>query len=313
MTCRICDSNKIADRFRAKEMLQGSRIEFEYFICADCSTVQIQSTDLDMREYYNGTYYSLNGSAGRKSNLLSSIRNDFIFTGKHQVVGKLLQKMFPIYKEHEIVASYLKDDMHLLDIGCGNGDFLRMLRASGQKKLTGIEPFLEDTIEIDSDLNLIKGEISSLNSTYDFIRLHHVFEHVPNPKKTLEEIFSILSNEGKVFLTIPIADFIFEKYREHAYLLQAPHHFHLFTFNGISDLVRSFNFKIEKSLRNAKGISNWMYISELWKNNISINESIDKEMEIFLNRKLKYFKETERHLCKMGLGDNLTLVLSKII
>lgn len=240
-------------------MLQGSRLEFEYFICADYSTVQILSTNLDMSQYYNGTYYSLNGSIKSKINFLSSVRNDFIFSGKNQIAGRILEKIFPIYKEHKGVGFYLQPDLHLLDIGCGNGEFLKMLRASGFKKLTGIEPFLEKSIEIDSDLRLIKGEITSLNTKYDFIRLHHVFEHVPNTRQNLHQIFSLMNDNAVLILIVPIVDYVFRKFKQHAYVIQAPHHFHLFSLQGICNLLESCGFLIDNIVRNAKGISNWHY------------------------------------------------------
>ncbi|MCE2972001.1 MAG: class I SAM-dependent methyltransferase [Sediminibacterium sp.] len=312
MTCRICNSNHIADKFYAREMLQGSRLEFEYFICADCSTVQIMSTNLDMSKYYNGAYYSLNDSIKSKKNFLSGLRNDFIFAGKNQITGRFLEKIFPIYSEHKVVASFLQPDRHLLDIGCGNGDFLRTLRASGVKKLTGIEPFLAESIEIDSDFKLIKGDISSLDEKFDLIRLHHVFEHVPNPRQTLHQISGLMNDNAIVILTIPIADFVFRKYKQHAYVLQSPHHFHLFSIKGISELLTSCGFFIDSLIRNAKGISNWLYISELWCNDVSIDELATSSKEFDIHRKMKQFKLMEKELIKEGLGDNLTLVLKKV-
>lgn len=312
MTCRICNSNHIADKFYAREMLQGSRLEFEYFICADCSTVQILSTSLDMSKYYNGTYYSLNGSIKSKKNFLSGLRNDFIFAGKNQIAGSIFEKMFPIYKEHKVVASYLHPERHLLDIGCGNGDFLRTLRVSGVKKLTGIEPFLAESIEIDSDFKLIKGDISSLDEKFDLIRLHHVFEHVPNPRQTLYQVSGLMNDNAIVILTIPIADFVFRKYKQHAYVLQAPHHFHLFSIEGICELLTSCGFFIDNLIRNAKGISNWLFMSELWSNDVSLDEWSTTSKKINIHRKMKQFKLIEKDLINQGLGDNLTLVLKKV-
>jgi predicted SAM-dependent methyltransferase len=139
----------------------------------------------------------------------------------------------------------------------------------GFKDLTGIEPYLTKTIEYNSNFKIQRTEIDSLDDSFDLIRLHHVFEHVSDPIKTLQSVYKNLSSSGTVVLTIPIADYVYNTYKENSYILQAPHHFHLFTLNGITRLTQSSGFKIQRVVRNARGISNWIYISELWNNNIT--------------------------------------------
>jgi 2-polyprenyl-3-methyl-5-hydroxy-6-metoxy-1,4-benzoquinol methylase len=294
-------------------MLQGSREPFVYFVCDNCSTVQISSTDLDMTKYYNSSYYSLSNDNSKQSNFFVRIRNRHVFQRENGLFGNLLQYLFPIYKEHAIIGSLVKLDTRVLDIGCGNGDFLKLLHFGGLQFLTGIEPYLKESVNLGTHFHLIKGNLDSLDSKYDLIRLHHVFEHVPNPTNTLSEISRLMNLNCKVVLTIPISDYIFKEYRESAFLLQAPHHFHLFSLAGISELIRSSGFTIEKINRNAIGISNWMYTSELWKNDLTIAEASLLPKQIIPYKTLRKFKKTENELIKNGLGDNVTFVFSKKI
>lgn len=311
MICRICGSNSISETFIAKEMLQGSREPFEYFVCDNCSTVQISSTDLDMTKYYNSSYYSLSNDNSKQSNLFVRIRNRHVFQRKNGLFGNLLQYLFPIYKEHAIIGSLVKSDTRILDIGCGNGDFLKLMHSVGYQYLTGIEPYLTDSIKLDTHFHLIKGNLHSINSNFDLIRLHHVFEHVSDPVTTLNQIYQLLDDEGIVVLTIPIADYVFSNYKHNAYLIQAPHHFQLFTISGIVKLVEKNNFKINSVFRNAKGISNWIYISELWKRNISQQEANQSAKSILSKKEMLQFKQQEAELTKLSKGDNVTLILSK--
>ena len=311
LICRICSSHKVADSFVAREMLEGSREEFEYFVCGNCFTVQIGSTDLDMTKYYNSNYYSLSTTSSNSGNLLVRIRNQHVFQTKNRFFGMLLQQLYPIYKEHEIIGSLINSESRILDIGCGNGEFLKLIHSLGFKYLTGIEPYLANCMQLDSHFQISNANLGSLDATFDIIRLHHVFEHVADPIGILKQVYNLLEDNGLVVLTIPIADYVFSIYRENAYLIQAPHHFHLFTLSGIIGLAEKQGFFIKSILRNPLGISNWLYISELWKRNITQQEANQSAKSIFSKEEMLQFKKQEAELTKLSKGDNVTLILSK--
>lgn len=310
MNCRICNSAIIKEKITAREMLNGTRLPFIYFTCAECLTVQIESTDLDMTKYYNEKYYSLSDKI-QKKNRLTYLRNAAAILGKVNLIGNILELIFPIYKEYKLCANLININSRILDIGCGNGEFLKILDSLGFKDLTGIEPYLTKTIEYNSNFKIQRTEIDSLDDSFDLIRLHHVFEHVSDPIKTLQSVYKNLSSSGTVVLTIPIADYVYNTYKENSYILQAPHHFHLFTLNGITRLTQSSGFKIQRVVRNARGISNWIYISELWNNNITTDESIHLPIPpITLIQKISFWWQ-ERKLIWNKQGDNVTLILTK--
>jgi len=311
LTCRICSSHKVADVFVASEMLEGSREQFEYFVCGNCFTVQIGSTDLDMTKYYNSNYYSLSTTSSNSKNFLVRIRNQHVFQTKNSFLGSLLQRLYPIYKEHEIIGSLIKSESRILDIGCGNGEFLKLIHSLGFQYLIGIEPYLANCMQLDTHFQISNSNLGSLDATFDIIRLHHVFEHVADPIEILTQVYNLLEDDGLVVLTIPIADYIFSIYRENAYLIQAPHHFHLFTLSGIIGLAEKQGFFIKNILRNPLGISNWLYISELWKRNITQQEANQSAKPIFSKEEMLQFKKQEAKLTKLTKGDNVTLILSK--
>jgi 2-polyprenyl-3-methyl-5-hydroxy-6-metoxy-1,4-benzoquinol methylase len=311
LTCRICSSHKVADVFVASEMLEGSREQFEYFVCGNCFTVQIGSNDLDMTKYYNKNYYSLSTSSSNSDKLLVRIRNQHVFKTNISIFGSLLQHLYPIYKEHEIIGSLIKSESRILDIGCGNGEFLKLIHSLDFQYLTGIEPYLANCMQLDTHFQISNANLGSLDATFDIIRLHHVFEHVADPIEILTQVYNLLEDDGLVVLTIPIADYIFSIYRENAYLIQAPHHFHLFTLSGIIGLAEKQGFFIKNILRNPLGISNWIYISELWKRNITQQEANQSAKSIFSKDEMLQFKKQEAELAKLSKGDNVTLILSK--
>ena len=56
--CRVCGARNRNKTYRAKEMMYGSREEFDYFICDSCKCMQIAHIPEDMGKYYPNMYYS---------------------------------------------------------------------------------------------------------------------------------------------------------------------------------------------------------------------------------------------------------------
>src|SRR5689334_12260350 len=50
--CRICGTRSGHRRYIAKEMMFGTREEFECFLCSECGCLQIQDIPADLSKYY---------------------------------------------------------------------------------------------------------------------------------------------------------------------------------------------------------------------------------------------------------------------
>lgn len=105
------------------------------------------------------------------------------------------------------VRKYVPAPARILDIGCGNGRFLGYLIPQGYQAF-GIElsgKSAERAVAI-SGLELSTEPLSEGMFGPDFfdaISLWHVFEHLTQPKQTLEIIDSILKPGGYLFLSLP--------------------------------------------------------------------------------------------------------------
>jgi 2-polyprenyl-3-methyl-5-hydroxy-6-metoxy-1,4-benzoquinol methylase len=95
----------------------------------------------------------------------------------------------------------------LLDVGCGNGFFLRKMRERGWQ-VTGVEPDA-DAARIGNDrfgLNILAGTLESVmfpDSQFDVVTMQHVIEHLPDPLQTLREVFRVLKPEGRLVVVTP--------------------------------------------------------------------------------------------------------------
>ncbi len=92
----------------------------------------------------------------------------------------------------------------VLDVGCGDGSFLKSLSTSFRK--FGFEPSKAGSdslkkhgitaVTLDAKQDQLQGKI-------DVVTLWHSLEHVDHPKKTAESIFPFLSSNGEVYLSVP--------------------------------------------------------------------------------------------------------------
>lgn len=101
----------------------------------------------------------------------------------------------------------LKESGVALDIGCGNGSFLRAFGAqfpAWELHGTEYDDKNEKTVlSIPGVSRLITNPIETLKGSYDFISLVHVLEHIPEPGAFLECVRRLLSPEGVLFIEVP--------------------------------------------------------------------------------------------------------------
>ncbi|AFY47776.1 methyltransferase family protein [Nostoc sp. PCC 7524] len=110
------------------------------------------------------------------------------------------------------LEKYLWSNNHqksVLEVGCGTGSFLRLMRGCGWNVL-GLEPDITYAKAAEERYNIeIKGEFIQELSTdqkFDLIATFHVIEHVDDPNIFLAAIHSCLVDDGYLFLECPSID-----------------------------------------------------------------------------------------------------------
>ena len=94
----------------------------------------------------------------------------------------------------------------LLDVGCGNGSFLRAFRNTNKDwYLVGLE--LDDRnkllIETIPDTKLLVKPITEIDETFDAVVMVHALEHIPDPVQYLEKLSAVLVPEGFLLIEVP--------------------------------------------------------------------------------------------------------------
>lgn len=95
----------------------------------------------------------------------------------------------------------------LLDIGCGNGAFLRAFAARHPRwRLTGTEISDRNRAAIETIPQVERfhsGDFADLDGAFDMVSLIHVLEHIERPAPFLKRIVSHLMPGGHLFIEVP--------------------------------------------------------------------------------------------------------------
>lgn len=310
-SCKICGNGENNRTFTAREMMQGTRAEFQYMECSICACIQIMNVPTDMSDYYSNLSYGSFISPGKPSfkKRIRTIRNKYAIWGKGGVLGYFLNQMVPLTADYCVIKDYAKVDSKILDVGCGAGAYINDLCDIGFLNVSGIDPFLEKELVYDNGVVIRKMFLEQLTEQYDVILSHHSFEHVPLPLETLTTIKKLLRPGGVCLLTIPVAEDLYRQYGQDCYLIQAPQHFFLYSIKSMAVLIKNAGLRVEKIMRDATTTSNWYKYSELWRRDVSCNEAGGNLDKNFTRKELAEFARTERDLNRQGKGDNITFIL----
>ncbi len=134
----------------------------------------------------------------------------------------------------------------LIDVGCGKGDYLKMMQQLGWK-VTGVEPYPEAArIAAQKGITVIDRpfERSGLeDSIADQISMIHVIEHVIDPVLTIKECFRILKERGRLVIHTPNADSLGHKiFKQYWYSLDPPRHLRIYSSRSMRALFKGSPF-----------------------------------------------------------------------
>lgn len=164
------------------------------------------------------------------------------------VLKKLIIKVFYRYfrKNYYRVPAW-KNEGRALDIGCGNGAYLLLLKKLGWD-VVGVD--ISDNVAREvkaAGIPIFTGELERLKKDqgpFKLITLWHVLEHLPDPLKTLQEVFELLVDNGRVIIEVPNSNSLMAKvFRSNWFPWDLPRHLCHFTPATLSDLLNRAGFQ----------------------------------------------------------------------
>jgi len=299
----------------------GLRDEFEYFECSKCGCLQIGKIPIDLSKYYPTDYYSYRisgpsiehpktGIRAVRVKLILKILSRHYFFDKNSLGDWVANRScvagdYPYWVRHKRIKLKLRSDSSILDVGCGTGKLLLDLQLLGFSNLVGVDPFLKEDIHYPNGVRVLSKDIRQLNQQFDFVMLHHSFEHMPDPLETLRKAYELVKPGHYLLLRIPLAgSFAWRKYGVDWVALDAPRHLFLHTRESIQILASHAGFEVADIVYDADGFGHWG--SELYLRDIRLTHEqspwINKE-NTFTKEELAQFAELDEQLNETGEAD----------
>jgi len=151
-----------------------------------------------------------------------------------------------LYLPFELAALADLPKGNLLDVGCGSGNVLRLVKQLGWN-VTGLEidPNAVKAAR-EQGLNVIEGDYRKLEQfegEFDCVICSHVLEHVHQPLALLTLLFKTLKPQGTLLLSLPNAHSHMRKqFGDNWRGLEAPRHLCIPTLQKIIDILQAEGF-----------------------------------------------------------------------
>ena len=241
--CGICGQEGEFQSYLVREMMQGTKDEFEYFVCPHCGCLQITKVPDDLERYYGKNYYSMKFIADNE--FLKPVNN--------------------------------KDPF--LDVGCGTGQSLYQMALEGHGNLWGCDPFIEEDISYGDRVYIKKCGIEEIGGEgkFKYIRMGDSLEHVENPIDVLKHAKRLIQNDGVIEVKTPrFPNIAFDMFETHWFQLDAPRHLFIYSDDTIRYMAERAELKIESITCDS---TNWQIIkSFFYQHGVPYTEITDELM-----------------------------------
>jgi 2-polyprenyl-3-methyl-5-hydroxy-6-metoxy-1,4-benzoquinol methylase len=144
-------------------------------------------------------------------------------------------------------------DSSLLDVGCGSGTLLGLLKERGFQ-VRGFD-FSAEAAAIAKSENGVDVVVGSRlqdagfeDESFDLVTLFHVMEHVTDPRTILSEVRRILRPAGRLVLQVPnIESWQFRLFGVRWYGLDVPRHVVNYSNRAMQRLLADSGFKVRRT------------------------------------------------------------------
>ena len=199
------------------------------------------------------------------SKQLSDLYRESLCNYKDQI-PYLIKTYFNIVKE---IKNDLPKNPKVLEVGCGNGFFLKAMKDFGfTKNIFGVEPSSKMVLEADSSLqNKIKINIFKSNlfpkESFDLILCFHTLDHMLDPNEFIKGAYTLLKKNGYVIVVVHDTQGLSVKLFGERSAIFDIEHIYLFNKKTLSEIFSRHKFNVIKvfNLFNNYPLNYWIRMS----------------------------------------------------
>ena len=203
----------------------------------------------------------------------------------------------------------------LLDVGCGSGYFLGIMRDAGWDVL-GVDKDAA-AADVARELYGVRVAVGTLQEaklpaqSFDAVTLSHVIEHVVDPIGLLTECARVLKPGGKlVVLTPNVKSLAHEIFRDSWRGLEPPRHLHLFSMDTLQAAAERAKLQVESVSTSARS-AGWVGMASCSIKDKGTFSDSDASWRLRLGGVFFHLREEVSRCASKGIGEELVLVGSR--
>lgn len=278
----------------------GTRDEFTYWECSTCGCLQIAEIPERLGDYYPRDYYSFALDLPAFDKWL--YRVFFRAPSLAPLIRRASRdEFFADQKFQAVVDAKPPRGARILDVGCGSGKLVTVLRNVGYDAV-GVDPFLNAPSEY-----LRKTTFEETEGGWDLIMFHHSLEHMPDHVHVLRTAREKLAPGGKCLVRIPIAAWAWKHYGRDWVQLDAPRHLVIHSPKSFRRAAVLAGFEEPRIIFDSTVFQ--FYGSELYKRDIPLSQK-DPEWAQLSPETLRRDAERATELNRLQQGDQAAFFLT---
>lgn len=227
VTCPIC--NRFQTDILLKDIHEFDK-SYDVLYCKKCKvgiTTPIPSPNELSSLYSSGTYRSASGNR---------------FFGPIEAGVYLARRL-----RKRMIQKYKKKG-RILDIGCGRGVFLNVMKKSGWTATgTEYDRSTAESIEKTYGVNVVTGDPGDWGfppGSFDVVTMNHVLEHMPDPESAIRVCSKVLEKGGLLVVATPGLTSLQSSMGKHLWFhLDIPYHLYHFSEEGLINFIEKYNFQ----------------------------------------------------------------------
>ncbi len=234
VACGLCSSSQNKPLVKARDLLGISEKDFSVVQCGGCGLAYLtpRPTPEALKPFYPDGYWWGEGKRGLLKDLEEGYRKGLL------------------RKELALLVKRLPRGSRVLDVGCGQGDMILLLKESGYEAC-GVEnaPSAGRFAREKRGLDVHIGDLETAPypaESFDALTFFHVLEHLQDPLSALVRAHGLLKKEGWLLLQCPnIESAQARRFGSRWLHLSLPQHFFHFAPETLGRLLGKAGFRVE--------------------------------------------------------------------